>query len=39
MGLFDKMKKKNENGFLQVDVKPLIDWQEPKNSIGKRMSL
>ena len=39
MGLFDKMKKKNEDGFLQVDVKPLIDLQELKNSIGKRMSL
>ena len=39
MGLFDKMKKKNEDGSLQVDVKPLIDWQELKNSIGKRMSL
>ena len=39
MGLFDKMKKKNVDGFLQVDVKPLIDWQELKNSIGKRMSL
>lgn len=28
MGLFDKLKKKNENGFLQVEVKPLIDWRE-----------
>ena len=26
------MKKKNEDGFLQVDVKPLIDWQEPNGA-------
>ncbi len=32
MGLFEKSKKKNENGFLQVDVKPLIDWQEPNGT-------
>lgn len=27
MNLFRK--RKNENGFLKIDVKPLIDWNEP----------
>ena len=29
MGLFDKLKKKNKDEFLKIDVKPLIDWNEP----------
>lgn len=29
MRLLHNMKKKDENGFLKIDVKPLIDWQEP----------
>ena len=29
MGLFDKLKKKNKDEFLKIDIKPLIDWNEP----------
>lgn len=28
MGLFQKRKTKNKNGFLSIEVKPLIDWNE-----------
>lgn len=33
MGLFDKMKKKkekvSENGFINIEIKQLIDWNQP----------
>ena len=29
MGLFDALKKHDRQGFLKIDVKPLIDWDEP----------
>lgn len=29
MSLFGNIKKKNKNGFLEIEVRPLIDWDEP----------
>lgn len=29
MGIFDKFKKQHNDEFLKIDVKPLIDWNEP----------
>lgn len=29
MGLFRKNKMKNASGFLELEIKPLIDWNEP----------
>lgn len=28
MGIFDILKKRDKHGFLKIDVKPLIDWDE-----------
>lgn len=29
MGIFDKHKKQNNDEFLKIEVKPLIEWNEP----------
>lgn len=29
MGIFDALKKHDKQGFLKIDVKPLIDWDKP----------
>lgn len=38
MGIFDVLKKHDKQGFLKIDVKPLIDWDEP-NSEGQAIVL
>lgn len=35
MALFDKFKKKKQDEFIKIDVKPLIDWNEPGTNNGK----
>lgn len=29
MGIFNKLEKQNNDDFLKIDVKPLINWKEP----------